>query len=414
MQAINNYKNTNFKDYISLILLATFPLALIFGNLLINLYIFLFSINFLVNFQDNKIIFKDKIFYLLAFFLISLLINVFFSVNIENSLPRVIKIIFIIFFIFEIKRLIRKYETTHMTNVYKSWFLIFSILTIDIIFETIFGYNFFGNVSYMPGRIASFFNTELVAGAFYQGFVLFFLSYLILKKTKNHVLIFFVIAVIIVSFLIGERSNFLKLFLSVIFFISFVLNINYKIKIISFATIVLIFCTILISSNSYKVRYYGQIKSLLSVNGYSNFIKQSQYGAHRNAAIKILNKNLFFGVGVKNFRSESGKKMYENKDYLRTSERQSTHPHQIHYEFLSETGIFGYLSFLIFIISSIYLGLKSYIKSKNLYQLSAIIFIIINLLPLLPTGSFLSTFFSGIFWLNFAIMNGYIKKRTKF
>lgn len=414
MQAINNYKNTNFKDYISLILLATFPLAFIFGNLLINLYIFLFSINFLVNFQDNKIIFKDKIFYLLAFFLISLLINVFFSVNIENSLPRVIKIIFIIFFIFEIKRLIRKYETTHMTNVYKSWFLIFSILTIDIIFETIFGYNFFGNVSYMPGRIASFFNTELVAGAFYQGFVLFFLSYLILKKTKNHVLIFFVIAVIIVSFLIGERSNFLKLFLSVIFFISFVLNINYKIKIISFATIVLIFCTILISSNSYKVRYYGQIKSLLSVNGYSNFIKQSQYGAHRNAAIKILNKNLFFGVGVKNFRSESGKKMYENKDYLRTSERQSTHPHQIHYEFLSETGIFGYLSFLIFIISSIYLGLKSYIKSKNLYQLSAIIFIIINLLPLLPTGSFLSTFFSGIFWLNFAIMNGYIKKRTKF
>lgn len=400
----------NFKDFISLTLLATFPLALIFGNLLINLYIFLFSINFLVNFQDNKIIFKDKIFYLLVFFLISLLINIFFSVNIENSLPRVLKIIFIIFFIFEIKRLIRKYDTTHMTNVYKSWFLIFLILTIDILFETIFGYNLSGNVSYMPGRIASFFYDELVVGAFYHCFVLFFLSYLILKKTKNLVLIFFIIFVLVVSFLIGERSNFLKLFLSVIFFSSFALNINYKIKIISFVTIVLIFCTILISSNSYKVRYYGQIKTLLSVNGYSNFIKQSQYGAHRNAAIKILKKNLFFGVGVKNFRSESGKKMYENKEYLRTSERQSTHPHQIHHEFLSETGIFGYLCFLIFMLSSIYFGLKSYIKSKNLYQLSAIIFIIISLLPLLPSGSFLSTFFSGLFWLNFAIMNGYIKK----
>ena len=86
MQTKNNFKNTNFKDFISLTLLATFPLALIFGNLLINLYIFLFSISFLINFQDNKIIFKDKIFYLLAFFLISLLINVFFSVDIENSL----------------------------------------------------------------------------------------------------------------------------------------------------------------------------------------------------------------------------------------------------------------------------------------------------------------------------------------
>ena len=90
--------------------------------------------------------------------------------------------------------------------------------------------------------------------------------------------------------------------------------------------------------------------------------------------------------------------------------RQATHPHQIHHEFLSETGIFGYLCFLIFILSSIYLGLKSYISSKNLYQLSSIIFIFISLLPLLPSGSFLSTYTSGIFWLNFAIMNNYIKK----
>jgi len=77
---------------------------------------------------------------------------------------------------------------------------------------------------------------------------------------------------------------------------------------------------------------------------------------------------------------------------------------------LSETGIFGYLSFLIFLLLSLYLGIKSYLKTKNLYQLSGIIFIITSLLPILPSGSFLSTFSSGIFWINFAIMCGYINK----
>ena len=60
-----------------------------------------------------------------------------------------------------------------------------------------------------------------------------------------------------------------------------------------------------------------------------------------------------------NFYHYQNKDKYENKEYARTHERQATHPHQIHHEFLSETGIFGYFSFLIFILSSIYLALKS-------------------------------------------------------
>jgi len=128
--------------------------------------------------------------------------------------------------------------------------------------------------------------------------------------------------------------------------------------------------------------------------------------------MKIFKENLFFGVGVKNFRHESGKKKYENNEYLQTNKRQSTHPHQIHHEFLSETGLFGYFSFLIFLLSSVYLGIKSYLKDKNIYQLSSIIFIITSLLPVLPSGSFLSTFTSGIFWLNFSIMISYVKSKS--
>jgi len=411
MKTANNLIKIYPIDFIYLTLLATFPIALIFGNFFINLYIFLFSISFLVNIKKNKFIFKDTIFYLLCFFFISLLVNVYFSLNPENSFPRVIKMFFIIFFIFEVKRLIQKYEKTYIKSVYKSWFLLFLILSIDIIFEIIFGYNMIGNKSYMPGRIASFFGDELVIGAFYHGFVLFFLSYLIFKKTKIHILIFSIIFVLVISFFIGERSNFIKLFCAVIFFSSLVIQVNYKIKIISFITLMLTISIILNLSNSYKIRYVDQIKTLLSLNGYSDYMKQSQYGAHRDTAIKIFKDNIIFGVGVKNFRYESSKKKYENQEYTQTNMRQATHPHQVHHEFLSETGAFGYFCFVIFLISSIYISLKNYLESKNLYQLSAIIFIITSLLPLLPSGSFLSTYTSGIFWLNFAVMNGYIKNK---
>jgi O-antigen ligase len=409
MTTIYNTKTHKKVDFIFLVILAIFPAGLILGNLITNIFIFLFSISFFINLNENKGIFKNKIFYLLVFFLFSLIVNVFFSLNPENSLPRVIKIFFIIFFIFEINRLVKKYEASHLNYIYKTWFIIFLILTIDIIFEIVFGFNLIGNKSYMPGRIASFFGDELVAGAYYHGFVLFSLSFLILKNSKNYILIISIIIVLLVSFLIGERSNFLKLFISIIFFSTLILKIDFKIKLISFIFFILALITFINFSDTYKSRYFDQIKLLFSKDGYSNYMKQSQYGAHQDVAIKIFRDNIFFGAGIKNFRHESSQKKYENKEFLQTETRQSTHPHQVHHEFLSETGIFGYVSFLIFILSCIYLSFKNYFKYENLYQLSSIIFVITGLLPILPSGSFLSTFSSGIFWLNFAIMSSYIK-----
>jgi O-antigen ligase len=262
----------------------------------------------------------------------------------------------------------------------------------------------------MPGRVVSFFGDELIVGAFYHGFVLFFLSYLILRGTKNNILILTIILILLTSFIIGERSNFIKLFLSILIFTTFALKINYKIKIVTLLFITTIIITFINFNQNFKTRYFEQIKTVFTIDGYSKFMKESQYGAHRDVAVKILNDNLFFGVGVKNFRHESLKDKYENKEYLQTHKRYATHPHQVHHEMLSETGFFGYLSFLIFFLLSIALAINNYLKIGNIYQLSGIIYVIVSLVPLLPSGSFLSTYSGGIFWLNFAIMCAYIKK----
>jgi len=408
-----NLKKTSSVDFLCLFLLILYPVALILGNLFINFFTLLFSIGFFYNLKERKKYLNQKIFYLFIFFFISLLINLIFSTNPANSFPRIIKILFIMFFIFETQRIIQNYEASYMRYVYGSWFAIFIIITIDIIFETVFGYNLIGMESYMPGRVVSFFGDELIVGAFYHGFVLFFLSYLILRGTKNNILILTIILVLLASFIIGERSNFIRLFLSVLIFTTFVLKINYKIKIVTLLFITTIIITFINFNQNFKTRYFEQIKTVFTIDGYSKFMKESQYGAHRDAAVKILKDNLFFGVGVKNFRHESLKDKYENKEYLQTHKRYATHPHQVHYEMLSETGLFGYLSFLIFFLLSIALAINNYLKIGNIYQLSGIIYVIISLVPMLPSGSFLSTYSSGIFWLNFAIMCAYIKK-TKF
>jgi len=163
-------------------------------------------------------------------------------------------------------------------------------------------------------------------------------------------------------------------------------------------------------NSGYKLRYISQFTNVLSNNGISYYLDNSVYGAHYNVAKEIFKDNIIFGAGIKNFRAESYDKKYDDLDHSQNDKRANTHPHQVHYEFLSETGIFGYLSFATFIFFSFYLTIKNYIKDRNYYQLAAFFYVLISLSPLLPSGSFFSTYGSGLFWLNYAIMVGYIKK----
>ena len=96
-------------------------------------------------------------------------------------------------------------------------------------------------------------------------------------------------------------------------------------------------------------------------------------------------------------------------EFKKTDARQATHPHQIHLELLSEIGLLGYLAFFVLILYSIYYSMKNYLINKNIYQFASILFIISNLIPLIPSGSIFSTFNGGIFWFNFALMLSFNK-----
>ena len=420
----------NFSDKFLFILFSFLPLSLILGNFFINLTFVLISLILIIDLTMSKNLFflKDSTFKIISLFFLSLLINVAFSIDPTNSLPRVLKILLMIMFVLQTQKIIKKYPLEFENIILSFWAIVFVIVLLDSVFEAIFGFNSLGFQTNMTGRIAGFFGSELVAGSFLGGFAIMFISKISLFfKNRNNLIIFLILVIIITSFLIGERSNFIKLFFSLSLLTFFVVKLNFKN--VSYSLLIL-FGTIFLFINfneEIKYRYQNQIifansKPLVSgqhetIEEFNkpfemtieNYIKDSLYGAHYNAAFKIFQEHPIFGIGVKNFRLESLKVKYENREYKRTNSRWSTHPHQIHYEFLSETGLFGYISFLVFIITSLFLSIKNYLKYRNYFQLSCILYVAVYLIPFLPSGSFFSTFPSSLFWINYAIMMSYIK-----
>ncbi len=405
----------NKLNFILLALFSIYPLAILSGNFIINIFFLLIGSIFFF-----KLITKDADFtqykvslYLLLFFFISLLINLFFSNDFYLSHQRVIKFFWIIFFIISFKFLMENLNQ-NLQNVYKIWSIIFLIVIIDILVELLTGKNIFGQSAIMPGRIGSFTGEDSVIGNYYFGFSLIFLSYFYNLSQKKSLNLLLALILIIISFFIGERANLIRTFIAISIFVFFAFKINYKTKIFSVILIVISsYLMFLFIDDYYKARYFHQLKLIFTPNGLTKYLGNSKYGAHRNVAKEIFLDNPIFGVGIKNFRIESKNEKYNDLDHKLNHLRVSNHPHELYYEFLSETGIFGLSCFLIFIFSSIILSLKNYLQKKNIYQLSGLIIVIISILPVIPTGSFLATYTSSIFWINYAIMMGYNNKNFK-
>jgi O-antigen ligase len=406
------YLGLNLIEKILFILLSLFPITFILGNFLINLFFLLISVIFIISsFKDKDHLFlKDPILWIFFIFFTSLVINLFFSIDSYHSMNRVLKIILIILYTLQIKKFIHKYQIEFEKIILGFWSFIFFFVLLDTVFEIFFGHNTLGFSTPLEGRVASFFGDELVVGAFFNSFCLIFISYIfaISKKSEKFCLLTILI-LIIISFFIGERSNFIKVFLCLTFFSIFIIRLKLK-HFISFFFLIFTILILFISFNdSAKNRYFHQVEKIFTKNGIDNYLISSPYGAHYNAAHKIFKEYPIFGVGIKNYRIESGKEKYKNDKYEWTHFRSTTHPHQIHLELLAETGIFGYFFFLIFILSSLYLSVRNYLKYKNVFQFSSMLYVVFYLTPILPSGSFFSTFSSGLFWINYAVMVSYIK-----
>jgi len=407
---INYYNFKEKNHFFSIILISFFPALVFLGTGVINLLIIILDLLFLFEIiKKNELKYlNNKFFYCLILLFFVWLTNLLFSINFENSLSRSFGFIRFIFFVFALRYYIFDVNKDYKKHIFKIWLIIFLVINLDLFFEFIFGYNVLGFKSYMPGRLSGFFNQELKIGYLYSSICLVILSYFVLdiKKinlfnifnNKKNLIYLLAFIILFISLIIGERSNFVKTLIMLILFLFFFQKKNY------FKNITLILSTLLIlviiiavipSENQYKYRYWIMFLKPLSENPIK-FIKNTNYGDHYNAAYKVFKKHKMFGVGLKNYRIVVSSGNYGNNP--------SIHPHEKHLEILSETGLLGYIFFICFFIYTIFLGIKIYFKNKNLYQLAGMLFIIANLIPVIPSGSFFTTYTATFFWLNFAFM----------
>ena len=97
--------------------------------------------------------------------------------------------------------------------------------------------------------------------------------------------------------------------------------------------------------------------------------------------------------------------------FVVSSESCSTHPHNTYVQLLAETGIIGFIEFLIFFIIFIYFSIKHFLlkffKKKYLmtdFQIIILSAILLTLWPFVPTGSFFNNWLNVIYYLPLGIL----------
>ena len=208
--------------------------------------------------------------------------------------------------------IICNFKKSQIKKIYFLWSALFSVVLIDLLIEYFTGKNILGLISAMPGqRLASFTggytvgSSESVIGYFFYGFILVFLTIFQNLIKNQSINIFVAYSLIAVSFLIGERANFIRVFLIVNIYIFLIYEINYRTKILYFLILLISIVGFVNFNPKYKIRYYNQIKNIIINDGTLSQKSTTQYGAHYNVAKEIFKNNLLFGVGIKNFRVES-------------------------------------------------------------------------------------------------------------
>ena len=232
---LNELKRSNLNHFFSILIISCFPLFFLFSSLFTNLFTIILIFLFLNEIKlEPKSFIKDKILLLLILFWFFILISLFTSIYFENSISRSIGFLRFIFFSYALAYYLKLDNFKYFKIIILIWFFIFLITSIDLLIEYIFGYNLLGNSSYMTGRLSGFLGEELKIGNYYLGFYFLILAFSI-QFFKNQFLSFLIIICFtLIAFLIGERSNFIKIILGLLIFSIFYEKVITKYKIIFF------------------------------------------------------------------------------------------------------------------------------------------------------------------------------------
>ena len=424
MQKLNQLVNNRINNLkIPVIFFFSFlPISIIIGNAAVNINIIIINIFFLFYcYKYNHWVWlKNKTFLYLILIYLFLIFNSIYSFYfiVEDEVSGLVRSVLFIKFILLVFAFLILLDDSLLDKILKNWLIISVLVILDVLFEKWVGHNLIGFKSPDPARAASFFKDELVVGGYIFCFGYASLTYLLQKDLKKKYFLFLAIILLIIPltiFLTGERSNFIKsflLFFTIIFFLKKnEFFFNHKNLLVIF--IISLSLLILLNNNS-KNRYFELYKRIQIVEPNTTILEKLEnirYIAHFDAAIKMFKSHPVSGVGNKNYRKECSKDVYYEKKIKFSEQRCSTHPHQIHFEILSEQGLLGYIIIIYFITMFLVKNIKVFLQTKNVFHLSNIAYLTLFLMPILPGGGIFSTFNGSTFWIIFSLCNRIYEKK---
>ena len=386
MLSLNKYTYNYF-----LFLFSIIPLTIIAGSAVsfINIILIDLSLIILLVLKKDFYFLKNKTITYLLILYIYLIFNSFISIDYSESYLR--NLGFLRFIILFVAFNYFYYQKFFFKKMFKSWLLILLIVALDVFIEFSYGKNILGyDISGYgnPKRIVSFFKDEPIVGSFISAFFLFLTGFFLNQKKKYKPYVLLALILFFISILVTtERSSVIRALIGMSIFFILYKEFNLKSKILSFFFIFLIIFTFVINSHNIKHRFTIQ---LTQKNIYFD-LYQSGFEVFKNYKL--------FGVGNKNYRIETcSEKIFENKNY-----RCSTHPHQIYFELVSEHGLIGTIIILLIFYRLIFSKIKRTISGKNYLKIGSLIYLIIIFFPLIPSGSFFSSFSFTLFAINLSI-----------
>lgn len=399
-----NYYFFDLKKFIE-ILIYLFPFVLIWGNFAINFVILLIDVLFLAYvFLNIKILKLNRPEYIVALIVWFIFFTTDYFVELSINSQSASSLRFFIFFI-AVAEIVRD-KFSIIKNLSIISFTLLVLISFDLIFQSIFGYNIIGIKSDTSIRNASFFIDEYIAGTFIVRLYIFSFIFLFifLKKTWfSYSYLFLIIFSFFGVFASGDRMPIFVLLLLVVFTTALTLKtkiISYKFF-LSYFLLGLLFLGILSQnlSSDQKARYFEDVivkthlheifSNTFIQNIYNNYVDLELNVYNRQSiptsqidlmkiSFEIFNKNKIIGIGQKNFY----KKCLEIFDHC------ENHPHNYYVQLLTEKGVINFAIVTALVIFSIFKFIKNY---KNIYFFSIFSCLLNFIFPFMFSGSLFTT-----------------------
>ena len=430
MKAKLNKKRLSFTKFLNYnhiinLLLSALPLSFIAGNLSINLNIILIIFVSIFKFKENffkfKLEFIDKI--LIIFFVYSVFIGSynFYSFPEQNNIYAKENLIksfaFLRYFLFYISiKLIIKNKIFNFKLFFIASSLSVLFVSLDIIFQLIFGKDILGNLK-TPYKLSGPFGSEQIAGSYLQRFsiFLFFLApFFVNFKNKNYSILVLSFIFFLIFFSMIIAGNRIPLILFIIMFLVLFL-MEKKLRKFSFLfTALTIIIFLIVYKMSPLVQDYTQYFLRMSTGLLIFFKETLLLGLEPNITNTYIKEfysgyvtwkeNLIFGGGINFFYLNCAKII----EYC------ASHPHNYYLEILTELGIVGFLIICLLIINLF----TKFFKNKNTLNfnfynnlnLPFAILLFVEFFPIKTSGSFFTTGNTTFIFLLIAIVANLPKK----